>query len=101
MGDLEVVQRRESKITTDVDKRRENKIRDLRADAISKLEDMLADKMSEIAIIQEQLAILSKMHVQETTMVDPYGDTGKYTGQVKNEKVRKLGYPKLGHPRGI
>ncbi len=56
--------------------------------AISQLEDMLADKMAEIAIIQEQLAILSKHHVQETVMVDPYGDTGKYTGQVKNEKVR-------------
>jgi hypothetical protein len=87
MGDLEVAQRRESKLTPEIDQRRENKIRDLRADAIAKLEEMLADKMSEIAIIQEQLAILSKMHVQETTMVDPYGDTGKYTGQVKNDKV--------------
>ena len=54
---------------------------------------------TEVAIIQEQLAILSKHHVRETNMVDPYGDTGKYTGQVQNDKPHGKGTMKYDDGR--
>lgn len=54
----------------------------LREQAVTQLEDMLAIKMEEVAILQEQLASLSNHHVKEAKMVDPYGDSGIYTGQI-------------------
>jgi hypothetical protein len=61
------------------------KLNQLREEAVVNLEGLLADRLEEVAILQQQLALLSKHHVQETDMVDPYGDTGKYTGQVNND----------------
>ena len=75
------------------------KLQQLREEAITHLETMLADKMEEIAIIQEQLALLSKHHVRDTNMVDPYGDTGQYTGQVENEKPHGKGTMKYDDGR--
>jgi hypothetical protein len=70
---------------------RTSKVKQLRDDAVTMLEDLLADKMEEVSILQEQLALLSKHHVRETHMVDPYGDSGIYTGQVNNEKPHGKG----------
>jgi hypothetical protein len=74
---------------------RTSKVKQLRDDAVSILEDLLADKMEEVAILQEQLALLSKHHVRETRMVDPYGDSGIYTGQVNNEKPQGKGTSRI------
>ena len=59
---------------------RTSKLKQLREEAVVKLEEILAIKTEEIALIQQQLSLLSKHHVREVTMVDPYGDTGIYTG---------------------
>ena len=67
------------------------KVKQLRDGAVAVLEEMLASKMEEVAILQEQLALLSKHHVLETAMVDPYGDSGIYTGQVHLEKPHGKG----------
>jgi hypothetical protein len=75
------------------------KITQLREDAVTYLEDMLADKLEEVAILQKQLAALSKHHVRDTEMMDPYGDSGKYTGQVHNEKAHGKGTMKYNDGR--
>lgn len=62
---------------------REAKVEELREDVVAQLEEMLAIKTEEVSIIQEQLSLLSKGYVKETKMKDPYGDTGIYTGHVK------------------
>jgi len=70
---------------------REEKVEMLREDVVGQLEDMLTIKKEEVRIIQEQLALLSKGHVAETKMTDPYGDTGVYTGQAKDDKPHGKG----------
>jgi hypothetical protein len=70
---------------------RTEKVRQLREDAVVKLEELLAMKMEEVSLLQEQLALLSKHHVRETIIVDPYGDRGLYTGQISNEKPNGKG----------
>lgn len=75
------------------------KITQMREEAVAYLEDLLADKLEEVAILQQQLAILSKHHVRDTNMVDPYGDAGKYTGQVHNEKPHGKGTMKYDDGR--
>ena len=67
------------------------KVKQLRDDAVAVLEEMLATKMEEVGILQEQLALLSKQHVREAAMVDPYGDSGIFTGQINNEKPHGKG----------
>ena len=68
-----------------------SKLNQLREDAVGYLEELLADKLEEVQILQKQLALLSKHHVRDANMVDPYGDAGKYTGQVHNEKPHGRG----------
>ena len=63
---------------------RNHKLSQLRASAISQLEDLLAVKLEEVAIIEKQLSLLSESHVREKQIVDPYGDAGSYTGQVED-----------------
>jgi hypothetical protein len=70
---------------------RTEKVMQLREDAVNQLEELLAMKMEEVGILQQQLALLSKNHVRETAMVDPYGDKGTYTGQVSNDKPHGQG----------
>ena len=70
---------------------RTEKVRQLREDAVVKLEELLAMKMEEVSLLQEQLALLSKHHVRETIIMDPYGDRGLYTGQISNEKPNGKG----------
>jgi hypothetical protein len=64
---------------------RAEKIEALREDVVAHLEELLAIKTQEVNILQEQLALLSKHHVKETKMKDPYGDSGVYTGQIKDD----------------
>ena len=75
------------------------KLRQLRDEAVMHLETLLADKLEEVSILQAQLAMLSKHHVRDTHMVDPYGDTGVYTGQVENEKPHGKGTMKYDDGR--
>ena len=67
------------------------KVKQLREGAVTILEEMLASKMEEVAVLQEQLAMLSKHHVLDTAMVDPYGDSGVFTGQVHQDKPHGKG----------
>jgi hypothetical protein len=76
---------------TSVEIGRTAKITQMREGAVAYLEDLLADKLEEVATLQQQLAFLSKHHVRDTNMVDPYGDSGKYTGQVNNDKPHGKG----------
>jgi hypothetical protein len=78
-------------MTGQVEIGRTAKVSQLREDAVSFLEDMLADKLEEVVMLQKQLAILSKHHVSGVPMTDPYGDTGKYTGSVHDEKPHGKG----------
>lgn len=75
------------------------KITQLREDTVAYLEDLLADKLEEVAMIQKQLTILSAHHVRDTDKVDPYGDVGKYTGQIHNEKSHGKGTMKYDDGR--
>ena len=69
-----------------VESGRNEKVKQLREDAIIKLEDLLATKMEEVEILQHQLSLLSNGHESDIEMIDPYGDRGRYTGQVSNGK---------------
>ena len=44
---------------------RSAKLKQFREQAVATLEELLADKLEEVALIQEQLALLSKHHVVE------------------------------------
>jgi hypothetical protein len=81
----------QSTMSPNVEIGRTAKITQLREDAVMYLEDLLADKLGEVAMLQKQLAVLSKHHVRDSDMVDPYGDSGKYTGHVHNEKAHGKG----------
>eukprot|EP00980_Cylindrotheca_fusiformis_P005479 scaffold1169_cov120-Cylindrotheca_fusiformis.AAC.29 len=70
---------------------RSQKTSQLKEDAIRYLEEMLANKMEEVAMLQTELARLSKHHVRDKHIVDPYGDTGKYTGRLHNHKPHGIG----------
>jgi hypothetical protein len=74
-------------------------VRQLREEAVGHLEGLLTDKLEEVAILQEQLALLSKHHVRDNHMMDPYGDMGKYTGHVHNEKPNGKGTMKYDDGR--
>jgi hypothetical protein len=78
---------------------RTSKVRQLREEAVGHLEGLLSDKLEEVSILQEQLALLSKHHVRDTQMVDPYGDMGKYTGHVHNDKPNGRGTMKYDDGR--
>ena len=78
---------------------RSAQIKQLREEAVVHLEGLLADKLEEVSMIQDQLALLSRHHVRETSMTDPYGDTGIYTGQVKNDKPQGRGTMKYDDGR--
>jgi hypothetical protein len=78
---------------------RADKVKQLREDAVVQLEELLALKMEEVSILQQQLAALSKHHVRETDMTDPYGDKGKYTGQIHNDKPHGKGTMKYDDGR--
>jgi hypothetical protein len=78
---------------------RSSKVQQLREEAVGHLEGLLADKLEEVAILQEQLALLSKHHVRDTHMVDPYGDAGEYTGQVHDDKPHGKGTMKYDDGR--
>jgi hypothetical protein len=80
-----------SKSPPPVELGRSLKTRQLREDAVRYLEDVLAEKMEEVALLQTELARLSKHHVQDEHIVDPYGDSGKYTGSIHNEKPNGTG----------
>jgi len=67
------------------------KLSALREEAVGYLENLLADKLEEVAMLQKELSALSKHHVREASIVDPYGDAGKYTGQLKEEKPHGKG----------
>ena len=71
----------------------------LREDVVLQLEELLALKTEEISILQEQLALLSKHHVKETNMKDPYGDSGTYTGQIKDSMPHGKGTMKYDDGR--
>lgn len=78
---------------------RASKVKMLREQAVSHLEDLLALKLEEVSILQQQLAKLSKEHVRETYLIDPYGDSGLYTGQVKDGKPHGKGTMKYDDGR--
>jgi hypothetical protein len=78
---------------------RTSKVQQLREEAVDHLEGLLADKLEEVAILQEQLALLSKHHVRETHVVDPYGDAGTYTGNVLNDMPNGKGTMKYDDGR--
>ena len=79
---------------------RSAKLKRFREQAVAQLEELLADKLEEVALIQEQLALLSKHHVVERPTVDPYGDTGLYTGQVnQSDKAHGKGTMKYDDGR--
>jgi hypothetical protein len=67
------------------------KITQMREGAVAHLEDLLANKLEEVAMLQQQLTVLSKHHIRDAKMLDPYGDPGIYTGQVHNEKPHGMG----------
>lgn len=75
------------------------KVQELRDDIVNSLQEMLADKLEEVKIIQEQLARLSPDHVHDFSMTDPYGDKGKYTGQIRNNKCHGKGTMKYDDGR--
>ena len=78
---------------------RTTKVRQLREEAVGHLEGLLADKLEEVAILQEQLALLSKHHLRDAHIVDPYGDMGSYTGNVHNGKAHGKGTMKYDDGR--
>jgi hypothetical protein len=78
---------------------RTSKVRQLREEAVGHLEGLLTDKLEEVAILQEQLALLSKHHVRDIQMIDPYGDVGNYTGPVHNDKMEGNGTMKYDDGR--
>ena len=70
---------------------RNEKVKQLRADAVAKLEEHLAIKMEEVEILQHQLSLLSDCHANDIEVVDPYGDRGRYTGQLHHGKPNGKG----------
>ena len=71
-----------------------SEIQRIREEAIMHIEALIVDRLEEVAIMQEQLTLLSKNHVQESSVTDPYGDKGKYTGRLTNGKPHGKGIMK-------
>jgi hypothetical protein len=74
-----------------LDSDRINKTQQLRIDAIHELEELLAMKLEEITILEQQLTCLRRFFVTNFEVVDPYGDHGIYTGQMDSNSHKPHG----------